>query len=178
MILPLTAESCTVWRYNFLRHHNGIWTGVHCWIVWLIKAKYIFVIIIGHRRWRRGAMAPHFCWTMLARKDRDTLIEQSSTLIEQSTAISLKTAGNYSSNIVKKCLNTLSKLLKCEFFSWGQAPDPHKYHLCYNFHCSLSIVNVAPPLFGLLHHPCHSATARIVRQLYKIANMDQVGPIR
>ena len=52
-----------------------------------------------------GAWPPTFCWTMLARKDRDTLIEQSATLIEQSTAISLKTVDSYSSNIVKKCLN-------------------------------------------------------------------------
>ena len=50
----------------------------------------------------RGAMAPHFCWTMLVRKDRDTLIEQSATLIEQSTTISLKTVGSYFSNVVKK----------------------------------------------------------------------------
>ena len=58
-------------------------------------------------------MAPHFCWTMLARKDRDTLIEQSATLIEQSTIISLKTVGSYFSNVVKKCLKytlTASKM--------------------------------------------------------------------
>jgi len=53
-----------------------------------------------------GAMVPHFYWTMLARKDRDTLIEQSATqsitLIEQSLyhVLFFKTASNYYSYIL------------------------------------------------------------------------------
>ena len=61
---------------------------------------------------------------MLVRKDRDTLIEQSATLIEQSTTISLKTLGSYFNNTVKKCLKYTLELLKCEIFSGGKPQAP------------------------------------------------------
>jgi len=75
----------------------------------------------GDRRARRASLlplspTPHFCWTMLARKDQNTLIEQSATLIEQSTTISLKAVGSYFSNIVKVSKNRLSEFLNVKIF--------------------------------------------------------------
>ena len=70
-------------------------------------------------------MAP----TFVGYTDRDTLIEQSATLIEQSTTISLKTVGSSDfSNTVKVSKNTLPKILTFEMFPGGKPPDPHKYH--------------------------------------------------
>jgi len=52
-------------------------------------------------------MAPHFYWTILARKDQDTLIEQSAaqsiTLIEQSL---------YTFKIVSNCYSYILKVSK------------------------------------------------------------------
>jgi len=47
-------------------------------------------------------MAPHFYWTMLTSKDRDTLIEQSATLSQsqQSLILLLKTVSSFYSYIV------------------------------------------------------------------------------
>jgi len=54
---------------------------------------------IGVGNGGKEGYGPHFCWTMLARKDQDTLIEQSATqsitLIEQS----LKTVSSHYSYI-------------------------------------------------------------------------------
>jgi len=78
---------------------------------------------------------PPLFWNILARKDQDTLIEQSATLIEKSTTIPLKPVGSHFSNIVKVS-KIHSELLTCEIFSWGKLPVPHKYHshlLCVLF---------------------------------------------
>ena len=53
---------------------------------WLLLA--VLLSIGGGEGEARGAMVPHFCWNILAGKDQDTLIEQSATLIEQSTTLS------------------------------------------------------------------------------------------
>jgi len=66
---------------------------------------------------------------VLARKDRDTLIEQSTTLVKQSTLflerLLVATSVTY---IAKVSKNTLSELLTCENFPGGKPPDPHKHH--------------------------------------------------
>ena len=85
------------------------------------------IYMINHRRWRRWGHGPP--------------IEQSATLIEQSTTISLKTVDSYFSNVVKKCLKYTLTASKMWNFLGGKPPD---HHLCYNFHFSLSIVNVGP----------------------------------
>ena len=72
---------------------------------------------------RAHAPSPtHFYWTMFARKDQNTLIEQSTTLIEQSLfTFPLKFASNCLIYLQNMWENTLSELIK---YKRGPMP-PH-----------------------------------------------------
>ena len=101
----------------------------------------------------------HFCWTMLARKDRNILIEQSETLIVQSTTISLNIVDSYFRCIVKMSIR--SKNLKFSRVS-PQTPKISFtiFTKCFKLHILHSIVNVPPQSWA-----CSTALAYAVTVL-------------
>jgi len=110
----------------------------------------------------RGPWPPTFAG-QCSQKNRDTLIEQSVTLIEQSTTISLKTVGSYFSNIVKKCLKyTLTASRMWNFSS--QTP--------INIICATISISyfpksmLVPLLFGLLHRPWLATTSCLSQRFH------------